>query len=156
MENHNFEQLKTHILALSTSQIFEIARAEWSLVGVEISEEWDKCPCGQDIKEHCFIRNKLNGNETYVGNVCINRFIQIDTGTLFDGLKRIAKDSKANANDDLIEYAHRMGFLYGENEYKFLKETSRKKKLSAAQIAWKEKINRRILAQTVVLRRTSR
>lgn len=156
MEGHNFEQLKTHILALSNSHSFEIARAEWSLVGVEISEEWDKCPCGKDIKEHCFIRNKLNGNETYVGNVCINQFIKIDTGTLFDGLKRIAKDVKANANDDLIEYAHRMGFLYGENEYKFLKETTRKRKLTAAQIAWKEKINRRILAQTVVLKRTSR
>lgn len=156
MEGHNFEQLKTHILALSNSHSFEIARAEWSLVGVEISEEWDKCPCGKDIKEHCFIRNKLNGNETYVGNVCINQFIKIDTGTLFDGLKRIAKDVKANANDDLIEYANRMGFLYGENEYKFLKETTRKRKLTAAQIAWKEKINRRILAQTVVLKRTSR
>jgi hypothetical protein len=156
MEGHNFEQLKKHILALSNSHSFEIARAEWSLVGVEISEELDKCPCGKDIKEHCFIRNKLNGNETYVGNVCINQFIKIDKGTLFDGLKRIVKNAKANANDDLIEYAHRMGFLYGENEYKFLKETARKRKLTAAQIAWKEKINRRILAQTVVLKRTPR
>jgi len=155
MEGHNFEQLKAHILALSVSRSFEVARGEWSLVGVEISEEWDQCPCGQDIKEHCFIRNGVNGNETYVGNVCINRFIQIDTGNLFDGLKRISKDVKANANNDLIEYANRMGFLYGENEYIFLKETMRKKKLSVAQIAWKEKINRRIISKTVVLKRTS-
>jgi hypothetical protein len=108
------------------------------------------------IHEFVVYPRYANGNETYVGNVCINQFIKIDTGTLFDGLKRIAKDVKANANDDLIEYANRMGFLYGENEYKFLKETTRKRKLTAAQIAWKEKINRRILAQTVVLKRTSR
>lgn len=156
MEGHNFERLKAHILALSESQTFDVARTEWSLVAVEISEEFDQCPCGQDIKEHCYIRNQLTGNETYVGNVCINRFIQIDTGNLFDGLKRIAKDLTANANNDLIEHAYRMGYLYGEKEYNFLKQTIRKKKLSDPQIAWKAKINRRIVAQTVVRKRTVR
>ncbi|HUW52426.1 MAG TPA: hypothetical protein VMV99_03270 [Rhodanobacter sp.] len=156
MEGHNFERLKAHILALSESQTFDVARTEWSLVAVEISEEFDQCPCGQDIKEHCYIRNQLTGNETYVGNVCINRFIQIDTGNLFDGLKRIAKDLTANANNDLIEHAYRMGYLYGEKEYNFLKQTMRKKKLSDPQIAWKAKINRRIVAQTVVRKRTVR
>jgi hypothetical protein len=138
------------------SQNFNIARTEWSLVAVEISEEFDQCPCGQDIMEHCYIRNRLNGNETYVGNVCINRFIQIDTGNLFDGLKRIAKDLAANANGDLIEHAYRMGYLYSEKEYTFLKQTMRKRNLSAAQIAWKVKINRRIVAQTAVRKRTVR
>jgi hypothetical protein len=92
VEGHNFERLKAYILPLSVSKRFDLARTEWSLIAAEISEEFDQCPCGQDIKEHCYIRNRLNGNETYVGNVCINRFIQIDTGNLFDGLKRIAKD----------------------------------------------------------------
>ncbi|WP_316399230.1 hypothetical protein [Bradyrhizobium sp. 33ap4] len=156
MEGHNFENLKAHILPLSVSQRFDSARTEWSLVAVEISEEFDHCPCGQEIKEHCYIRNRLNGNETYVGNVCINRFIQIDTGNLFDGLKRIAKDLTANANNDLIEHAYRMGYLYSEKEYTFLKQTMRKRNLSAAQIAWKTKINRRIVAQTVVRKRTVR
>ena len=156
MEGHNFERLKAHILPLSVSQRFDIARTEWSLIAIEISEELDQCPCGQDIKEHCYIHNRLNGNETYVGNVCINRFIQIDTGNLFDGLKRIAKDLTANANGDLIEHAYRMGYLYGEKEYTFLKQTMRKRNLSDAQIAWKVKINRRIVSQTVVRKRTVR
>lgn len=156
MGEHNFERLKSHILPLSVSQVFSVARTEWSLVGVEISDEEDECPCGQSIKEHCYIRNRLNGNETYVGNVCINRFIQIDTGNLFDGLKRIAKDLSANANNDLIEHAYRMGYLYSEKEYNFLKQTMRKRNLSSAQIAWKEKINRRIVSQTIVRKRTVR
>jgi hypothetical protein len=156
MEGHNFERLKAHILPLSVSQHFDIARTEWSLIAVEISEEFDQCPCGQDIKEHCYIHNRLDGNETYVGNVCINRFIQIDTGNLFDGLKRIAKDLTANANGDLIEHAYRMGYLYGEKEYTFLKQTMRKRNLSDAQIAWKVRINRRIVFQTVVRKRTAR
>lgn len=156
MEGHNFERLKAHILSLSVSQSFDVARTEWSLIAVELSEEFDECPCGQEIKEHCYIRNRLNGNESYVGNVCINRFLQVDTGNLFDGLKRIAKDLAANANNDLIEHAYRMGYLYGEKEYTFLKQTMRKRNLSAAQIAWKVKINRRIVSQTVVRKRTTR
>ena len=156
MEGHNFERLKAHILSLSVSQRFDVARTEWALIAVELSEEFDECPCGQEIKEHCYIRNRLNGNESYVGNVCINRFLQVDTGNLFDGLKRIAKDLAANANNDLIEHAYRMGYLYGEKEYTFLKQTMRKRNLSAAQIAWKVKINRRIVSQTVVRKRANR
>lgn len=51
---------------------------------------------------------------------------------LFDGLKRIAKDLTANANSDLIEHAYRMGYLYGEKEYTFLKQTMRKRNLCRA------------------------
>jgi len=156
MDGHSFERLRAHILPLSVSSDFEVARTEWSLVAIEISEEFDQCPCGQDIKEHCYIRNRLNDNETYVGNVCINRFIQIDTGSLFEGLKRIAKDPTANPNSDLIEHAYRAGYLYGEKEYTFLKQTMRKRKLSLSQMAWKVKINRRIVGNLVVRKRTSR
>jgi hypothetical protein len=156
MEGHNFESLKAHILPLSRSRDFEVARHEWDLVAVELSQEWDNCPCGQDIKEHCYIRNRLTGNSTYVGNVCINRFIGIETGTLFDGLRRIANDLHANPNIAVIEYANERGFLFGENELKFLLSTSKKRNLSPAQANWKRKINRRILNQTVVQRRTKR
>ncbi len=150
---HNFERLKAHILPLSRAQNFELARREWSLIGIEVSEEFDNCPCGQEIKEHCFIRNSETGNTTYVGNVCINRFIGIDTGNLFAGLRRIAQDSSANANEDLIVHAYKLGYIY-ESECKFLMETKHKRKLSSKQVAWKEKINRRITNKTVVQRRT--
>ncbi|MGF6127799.1 hypothetical protein QF019_003010 [Pseudomonas frederiksbergensis] len=156
MDGHNFERLKTHILGLSVSSNFDVARLEWSLAAIEVSEEFDQCPCGKDIKEHCYIRNSRNGNQTYVGNVCINRFLQIETGNLFDGLKRIASNPKANANQDLIEYAWKMGYLYGEKEYNFLIQTMRKRTLSPSQIAWKEKINRRIVQQSVVKHRSVR
>ena len=151
---HNFERLKAHILPLSNAKDFNAARKEWTLIGVEVSEEFDNCPCGQEIKEHCYIRNQLNGNTTYVGNVCINRFIGIDTGNLFSGLKKIAADDTANANEDLIIHAYRFGYIY-ESEYKFLMETRRKRKLSDKQLAWKKKINRRITNRTVVQRRSS-
>lgn len=150
---HNFERLKAHILPLSRSTTFEVARTEWDLVGVEISEEFDNCPCGQEIKEHCYITNRVTGASTYVGNVCINRFIGIDTGNLFDGLKRIAGDPYANANLDVIEHGRRMGFIY-DSEYDFLVQTRLKRKLSQKQLEWKRKINRRITQQISVRRRT--
>lgn len=130
MDGHNFQKLKEHILSLSESTSFNDARTEWILSSVEVSEEMDECPCGKDIKEHCFISNRKNGNETYVGNVCINRFIGIDTGNIFDGLKRIAADNTANPNSDLIEHAYKSGYLYGEIEYKFLKSIRLKRKFT--------------------------
>lgn len=150
---HNFERLKAHILPLSISQDFNTARTEWSLVGVEVSEEFDHCPCGQEIKEHCYIKNRHTGHTTYVGNVCVNRFIGIETGNLFAGLKRIAEDDTANPNEDLIQHAYKLGYIF-EGEYKFLMETRFKRNFSAKQAAWKKKINRRIVNKTVVQRRS--
>ena len=153
MPEHNFENLKAHILPLSNANDFNVARKEWLLIGVEISEEFDNCPCGQEIKEHCYIRNDLNGNTTYVGNVCINRFLGIDTGNLFAGLRRISQDQQENANEDLIIHAYKFGYIY-DSEFKFLMDTRRKRKLSPKQLAWKQKIKRKIINKTVVHRRS--
>lgn len=149
---HNLERLKEHILPLSNASDFYVAKNEWKLVGIEINEDWDNCPCGQDIKELCYIENQLNGNKTYVGNVCVNRFIGIETGNLFVGLKRIAKNDCANANEDLIIHAYKLGFIF-EKEYNFLMQTKNKRKLSDKQLSWKQKINRRIINQTVIRRK---
>lgn len=145
----NRDRLEEQIIALSVADTFNAARVEWSLARIEYHEDWDNCPCGKEIKELCFIRNGKNFNETYVGNVCIKNFMGISTGNLFDGLRRIMGNSEANANEDLIHYAKRMGFLY-DKEYTFLMQTKNKRKLSSKQLAWKQKINRRILKKIVV------
>ena len=98
------------------------------------------------IKEHCYIRNRLNGNTTSVGNMCVNRFFGIRTATLFDGVKRIARNTAANANESLIRHAQNCGYLY-DGEHEFLMQTRRKRKLSAKQEAWREKISRRIVQE---------
>lgn len=149
MSEHNFDRLKEHILSLSIATEWSDAKNEWKLVGVEVRECWDSCPCGKEIKELCHIENQLNGRRTYVGNVCVNRFIGIDTGNLFAGLRRLIDDDTANANEDLIVHAYRLGYIY-ESEYKFLMQTRRKRVLSMKQLEWKRKINRRIVSQTVV------
>ncbi len=76
----------------------------------------------------------------------------LDTETLFAGLRRIKADGDAAPNDALIEHANSHGYLY-DNEYEFLKQTKKKRKLSDNQLSWRQKINRRITAQTVVRKR---
>lgn len=44
MTSPNFERLKTYILPLSVASDFEVARQEWDIIAVEISDEWDHCP----------------------------------------------------------------------------------------------------------------
>lgn len=142
--NNNFDKLKSHILSLSNSKEFSSAKKEWKLYHVELSDEFDQCPCGQQIKEICYIKNTINENTTHVGNVCVKQFIGIDTGNLFDGLKRIIQDIDANPNEDLIMYSFELGYIF-ESEYKFLNDIKRKRNFSERQTEWKRKINRRII-----------
>ena len=144
-----FAKLKAHIISLSNSKSFYSAKNEWVLKDFELNEEWDKCPCGNEIKELCHLENRLNGNTTYVGNVCVKQFLELDTGNVFSGLRKINQDIYANANRDLIVHAYECGYIY-EREYHFLMETRLKRNLSEKQIAWKKKINRRIINRKVV------
>ena len=150
--DHDRKKLQAHILSLSEARDWATALLEWEFLIAEISSEPDRCPCGQEIYEHCYIRNKRNGKETYVGNVCVNKFMAMDTGTLFDGLKRLIKKADANANTEVINYAQERGYLH-DKEYKFLMDTRRTRILSPAQKSWKEKISRRILLKIQVRKR---
>lgn len=147
----NFENLKNHILPLSENKIdFQEAKKEWKLHRIVKTEKFGKCPCSKEIKEHCYIKNKHNGNITHVGNVCLRQFMDINTNILFSGLKRIQTNNKAKPNVSLIEYAKNMGYLYGDNEYKFLYSIKGKRELSEKQVQWLLFINRRILKAIVV------
>lgn len=143
-------KFEMHIINLSLSNSFNEAKSEWKFCGVIFNSSFVNCPCGQAIKEQCIIRNVHNGNTTSVGNVCVNEFMGIKCESVFDGIKRIAKNNSSNANIELINYAKEHGFLFGEKEYSFLMDTCRKKKLSEAQLKWKIKINNRILSRIVV------
>lgn len=145
----NFEALKAHILPMSRASTFDAARREWEFFHAEYHGDFDNCPLWPRHQGALLLRNRVTRRQTYVGNVCVRRFMGIETGALFDGIRRIAKDPTANANEDLIEHAYRLGYIY-EKEYKFLIETKRKRKLSEKQLAWKEKINWRILSKTIV------
>jgi hypothetical protein len=62
--DHDIKKLIGHILPKSRAQSFDAACREWDLVGIEVSEDFDNCPCGQQIKEHCFIENRVTEYST--------------------------------------------------------------------------------------------
>lgn len=147
--SHNFAALREHIISLSESQEWSEAIEEWKLFGFEYNKNWDSCPCGQPIKEMCFLVNTKNGNRTHVGNVCVNTWLGIETGNLFEGLARIRKNSEASPNMDLITHAKEYGYIY-DSEYDFLVGIRHKRNKSYKQLKWIQKINYRILNKTVV------
>lgn len=139
------ELLKNHILPLSLSQDYTTAKKEWILIDIEYSEELDSCPCGQKIKEKCYIQNNITQNITYVGNKCINKFLGIETGKSFNSLKQIIKNIDKKPNEDLIKWAYKLGYI-DDRDKKFLSDIKNsKKKLSDPQIKWLEDINCRII-----------
>lgn len=95
MKSKNFQNLKNHIIPLSVALNFDEAKIEWTLDHIVITNNFGKCPCTKDIKEHCYIRNMKNGKKTHVGNVCVRRFMDINANKLFAGMKRIQKNGDA-------------------------------------------------------------
>ena len=151
MSGHNFEKLKLEICRLSVSNEFMLAKKEWAFIGAEIVEDWDSCLCGQPIKELCYIRNRVNGKIVYVGNLCVNRFIGINSKAIFDGLKRIIKNPGANSNKDVIWYAYKSNVIT-DRECDFLTDMLHKRILSIKQAAWKRAIHAKIINRTLFLR----
>lgn len=150
-DTHNLKKLKVHILGLSEADNFEDAKLEWKLDHVYFTE--GKCPCGVKINEHCNLKNSKNGKTTWVGNVCVLKFMDIgEAETLFSALRRVKKNDSAKPNTALIDYAWKRGYLYAKNEYEFLTSLTihKRRKLSEKQKNWLQKINRRIIGSIVV------
>ena len=139
---HNFKELKCHILGLSDAKSWSAARLEWEF---ETSDrrEGSSCPCGVKILERCHISNKKNGNETFVGNVCIKRF-KPEIAKALDGLARVAKDPTKAPNDALVRLAYDKG-LINDHAAAFLFSTARKRNLTGKQAAYRRNLNVRIV-----------
>lgn len=137
--------LKKHILQLSNAKCINQAIKEWEWTSIFIQPN-SCCPCGKKpIKENCVLRNKLNGKETTVGNVCVKQFIGINTGNVFSGLKRIQQKPKnASPNQDLIKFAYDVGAIK-TNENEFLNNICKKQKLTPDQEKWRNDLNKKLI-----------
>jgi len=145
----NQEQLQREIIARSNAHEWSAARIEWELDYIVRSEEPETCLCGHHpIIELCWLRNNVNNNKALVGNVCVNRFMGLGSQALFDGLRRIAKDQSAAANEALIHYAYNRQWVT-DWEFKFLLNTRLKRRLSRKQRAVREKVNNIVLRNVV-------
>lgn len=68
----------------------------------------------------------------------------MESGLVFDALKRVKADLSASFNADAIRQAHQEGIL-NDRDAKFYADIWRKQILSDKQLKWKLSLNRRIL-----------
>lgn len=114
---HNFENLKQHILALSEAKSWEDAKHEWKLDHVqvlEVDEECppETCPCGHfPIVEMCWIRNQKNSELTFVGNVCVRRFMGMEADAVAAGFKRVMLNRERALNVAATKFAYAQGWI---------------------------------------------
>jgi len=145
-EGFNFQQLKERILERSQATDWEVARKEWSLVGIHDADEPETCLCGHfPIIEICHIKNRVTGHSTDVGNQCVKRFLGLRSDLIFNAIKRIRKDPTKSLNADAITYFFERRLL-NDWEYEFLQDTMRKRNLSAGQMERRLRINQKVLA----------
>ena len=138
-------KLTAEIIRLSRATNWAAAKLEWSLVEVYESDEPDTCLCGHfPIIEICVIRNKRNGNETIVGNVCVNKFLGLPSDNIFRSVKRIAKDNTKSLSLDAIDHAYAKKWIT-DWERDFSLDTRGKRKMSENQIAKRVEINRKVM-----------
>jgi len=139
-------KLTKEIIKLSESDYWHSAKEEWSFQHAYYAEETQTCLCGHSpIRNICVIQNTQNNNHTEVGNCCINKFLGIEEGNkIFTSIKRLKDDPSKSMSTEVLEYLNEKSVL-SEFEYKFYKDTIRKRKLSTKQLAIRERINRKLL-----------
>jgi len=142
--------LMQRIVEMSQADTWEVAKQEWDEDGIEVAFKYGdhRCLCNHRIQEKCWLRNRLNGTRTYVGNVCIRRFWGLDLALAIDGLRRIYQDIDAACNAALITYCYEK-HLVNEWEHSFLENTMKKRNLSKLQKAKRRTINCRIITALV-------
>jgi hypothetical protein len=147
-EQSNQFRLFQEIIARSVAKIWDEAKVEWDLKHVYREDEPLTCLCGHTpIIEICVLQNRRNGNMAEVGNVCVTRFLGLESDLIFSGLRRVAKDASKALNEAATNYAHEQGWIT-DWEKQFSLDTNRKRKLSAKQALKREEINQRVLAKT--------
>lgn len=147
-EQSNPFRLFREIIARSVAKTWEEAKLEWDLKHVYREERPLTCLCGHTpIIEICVLRNRLNYNTAEVGNVCVTKFLGLESDLIFSGLRRIAKDIDKALNEAATIYAHEQGWIT-DWEKDFCLNTLRKRKLSLKQTIKRAGINRLILTKT--------
>jgi hypothetical protein len=146
-------RLAQEIVALSVADNWSEAKREWGLVSVFITapDECATCLCGHSpIRELCLIRNRENGAEAIVGNVCVTRFLGLPAGRIFRGLHCIAANPEAALAPAVVELLRAWGVIT-DRERQFLLDMAERKKrhrpLSDRQRAWLTDINHSLPAR---------
>lgn len=143
---HNFVKFTAAILALSKSKIWLEAKPEWELHAVYHDSSDRCCECGhQPIHQICVIKNRENGNEAEVGNVCVHNFMQLASRRIFAVLRRVRAEITKSMNPAALELFTRRGVISHTEMVEYLEYWRKRKNMTDDQRDQKTQINQRIL-----------
>jgi hypothetical protein len=146
MAEHHSTQLIQGILSMSESELWSHAKIEWNLVEIYREEEAATCLCGHyPIIEVCVLQNRKNGNTAEVGNICVKKFMGLESEKIFSGIRRISRDEDKSLSLEAIYHAYSKAWI-DSWERSFCLDTIRKRKLSDRQLGIRRRINRTVLA----------
>lgn len=133
-------------MSISVASNWEDARSEWELHLVYTDPDARSCECGhQPIHQICVIKNKDNGNEAEVGNVCVHKFMQLASQRIFSVLRRIRADNSKSLNPKALELFLRRKVISQIEHDDYKSYWRRRKNMTDEQRDQKLDINLRVL-----------
>lgn len=143
---HNFKKFVTAILKLSNAQEWLEAKPEWILHSVYNDSSLRSCECGHEpINQICVIKNRDNGNEAEVGNVCVHNFMQLASRRIFAVLKRVRAQVSKPLNPAALELFARRGAISDSEREDYLTYWRKRTNLTDKERNQKLDINERVL-----------
>jgi len=143
---HNFEKFKAAVIDKSTTKDWLEAKPEWELHMVYHDGSDRACECGhQPIHQICVIRNRRNGHELEVGNVCVHNFMQLASRRIFAVLRRVAADPSRSLNPAALELFEHRGAISPHDVALYKKYWRKRLRLSEEQREHKAAINEQVL-----------
>jgi hypothetical protein len=147
MEQTDQNKLTLEIIERSNAKTWQEAKWEWEIESIFNQTEPDTCLCGHSpIMELCILRNRCNGNRVTVGNVCVKKFLGLESDPIFKCVRRVTKDIKKPLNRATLDHALRQGWISHLNHFTYV-NVLMKRNLFSLQLPERIKINQLILAQ---------
>lgn len=146
MTSNEFK-LSQEMIKLSVADKWSDAKLEWKLDFILKIEDEETCLCSHTpIKELCYMKNIKNNNTAIIGNVCVTKFIGIDSERIFLSIRNIYINRDKAINEDLALYAKDKN-LINEWEYNFSISTlsKRARSLTDKQLEKRIIINNKLI-----------
>lgn len=135
------------ILKKSHAQTWEEAKLEWEYIGSEVVHG-ERCLCGRDIVEVCYIKNRITKEEAQIGNRCVNQFmegteVKEKSERIFKTVKGLKTNELYSVSMDVVILAYKEGLLDILDPV-YYDQIKRKRKLTPREEIIRKKVNQRV------------
>lgn len=144
MKNNQIN-LSKEIIERSLKKDWHLAKNEWTVEDFYYTKDPTTCLCGHSpVNKVCILKNKFTGKEVEVGNVCVTKFMEMNTNQLFESVSKIDFDPTKSISSKTIDHFYKKGVITG-SDMLFYHDIRLKRGLTEKQLIWKININEKIL-----------